>query len=443
VGTTLQSMAVRTSDYDAIKTRLVRWLSAKGFEPATGPALFELDDDSDDERGLCLLANDSWVVVLYSHVFKEGERLRFELTRPDWSVLQIWTFDSDVWGYTVFDDGAPITVFSSDPRYLGSMLDMELPPGVTDDPELLCRALRLGPIEETIAGLQRRRRLFKEEVCRQFCQAIGVAPAGFDYRDLEGLPAPLSTMAGRWQVDHFRFIERGGSASESAQPLHAMVRKPLEQDLAAIRAASEMQAYLWPMRVFAWSMSLLMLPLIVVVTLWFRLAILFRPLPDVQGPYDHSPEEWEDSPFAALHALARSATRLEGTTLINETHRCLITLPAGVDAVIGPSYRGWVFQFKVTGLDASCHALRPRSMYQHLREMPYIQIFDEENFFAGAFQARAWTAVMTHGNQVIDRYSLFVQTPQAIYHFTLTDREPLTENTKRLMRSIGESFRLF
>jgi hypothetical protein len=441
VGATLQSFVVRTSDYEEIKTRLLRWVSAKGFEPVTGPALFELDPD--EERGLCLFSKGSRVVVLYSHVFQEGERLRFELTRPEWPLLKVWVYDSDVWGYRLFDDGVPTSDFCSNPRYFGHWGEEDLPPGVTDDPELLCRALDLGPVEGTIAALQRKRAVFKEFVCRKFCQAIGAEPACHDYRDLDGLPSPLSATAVGWRIDHFRFAERGGSARESVQPLHAMVRKPLEQqDPAALQAAAELHASLWPLRALGWTIRFVMVPLVVVLGLALRLIFWFQRLPFVRRRYERSLGP-EHALFVALEELQRPVVRREGADLINENHRCRITLPAGADAADGPTHTGWVFQLKVAGRDALCAAIRPRALRGRLREMPGTEITGEECFFAGTLQARAWSATVRHGQSFTEHYTLVVQTPRAFYHFSLGDREPLAEDAKRVLRAVGESFRTF
>jgi hypothetical protein len=443
VGATQRTLAVRTSDYGEIKARLVRWLAAKGFDPTTSPALFRHDHEHDDERGLCLFSNGSWVVVLYSHMFHEVDRVRFELTRPDWPLLCIWTYDSDIWGYELFDDDRPIAAFNSNPHYFGYDAEAETPPGVEGDPELLCRVLQLGPVEEVIARLQRKGTTFRfsEHVCHEFCQAIGVEPAAHDYHDLEGLP-PLSATAAGWQIDHIRFVERGASASEAARPLHAMVRRPLIRDEAAIELAAELNARLWPLRAFLHAIMLLVKPLVLALRIWFRLAMLIQRLPFVGRRYEQSRNEWENSAFATLLAQIRPPIRREGATLINDNHRCQITLPAGVEVDDGPWFWPSVFQIKVAGSGASCYAIRPGSMHQRLREMPDTQITDEECFFAGTLQARAWTHVYTGGRAVMEQYSLIVQTPRAFYEFTLRGDGTPFADAKRIIRSIGESFRL-
>jgi hypothetical protein len=441
VGTSFQSLVVRTSDYEEIKNRLVRWLSAKGFEQATGPALFERDREEDNERGLCLMAKDASVVVHYSHVLEEGDRLRFELTRPDWPLLKIWAYDSDIWGYELFDDGEAVTDFCSNPHYFGRMSAAESPSSANGDPERLCRALCLGPVEKEIAGLQRRRALFKEEVCRTFCRFIGVEPAGFDYRDFEGLVAPLSIKAGEWQVDHLRFVERGSSASESVQPLHAIVWKPVEvPDEQALQAEAALRAYFLPLRVAFWLLGVLLMPLILLMKLWFRLYFVFSLLPRMIRQVE---DESDRSPFHQLRSLVPPEVRQEGSTLINDRHRCQITLPPGADADPGSSHWLHVFQFRVTGLTAYCRAIRPRMMHNILRESPYIRIVDDECFFVGDLQARAWTADTTHGGTTIEGYSAVIQTPRAFYQFSLSNPETLPADAKHIMRTIVESFRCF
>src|SRR5205823_13955401 len=94
MGTFLHSLCVRTADYAEVKSRLLRWLSAKGYEPTDDAPLFPAVDGS--KRGVCLLSNDRWVVVLYSKFAEEGDRLRFELIRPEWPILQVWVHDSDL-----------------------------------------------------------------------------------------------------------------------------------------------------------------------------------------------------------------------------------------------------------------------------------------------------------------------------------------------------------
>jgi hypothetical protein len=434
---------VRTSDHGEVKARLVRWLSLKGFDPTTSPALFRRDHEHDDERGLCLFSNGSWVVVLYSHMFQEVDRVRFELTRPDWPLLFIWTYDSDIWGYELFDDDRPIAAFNSQPHYFGYNAEAETPPGVRGDPELLCRMLQLGPVEELIGRLQRKGTTFRfsEFVCEEFCRAIGAEPAAHDYHDLEGLP-PLATTAAGWQIDHIRFLERGASASEAALPLHVMVRKPFVRDETDSELAAELDARLWPLRTLIHAIMLLLKPLALALGIWFRLAMLIQRLPFVRRRYERARNEQENSAFELLLAQIRPPIRREGATLINDNHGCQITLPAGVEADDGPWFWPSVFQIKVDGLSASCHAIRPRTLREHLRESPHIQIRDEECFFAGTLQARAWTNVFTGGRVVIEQYALIVQTPRAFYGFNLRGNRTLSADAKRTMRSIGESFRL-
>jgi hypothetical protein len=443
VGTTLHNFAVHTPEYDELKSRLLRWLSAKGFEQASGPALFQRDREVDDERGLCLLAKDPWVVVLYSHAFTEGERVRFELTRPGWQLLNVWTFDSDAWGYLLLDDGEPVTAFTSDPRYPGLIVEEGLTLSVTDDPGLLCRALRLGPLEGTIARLHRKRAVFKEFICYEFCKVLGVEPACYDYRDLEDLPAPLSTTAGGWQVEHFRFVERNGPSGEATRPLHAMVRKSLEQEQAAPPVPPELEAYMWRWRVLWWVLRLVLMPVGLVLGLVFRLALATQRWPLMRRRYERSGDRWGNSPLVELLAAIPPVARREGNTLFNDNHRCQITLPAGAEADDDPSARGRVFRLKVAGRDVFCAAVRPRAIHTLLRETPHTQIRDEELFFAGTLQARAWTAATTYGRHFAETYSVVVQTPRAFYYFSLGDREPLAEDAKHTLRKIGESFRTF
>jgi hypothetical protein len=443
VGATQRTFAIRTSQHDEVKARLFRWLSAKGFDETREPALFARGRSNDDECGLCLMSNGSWVVVLYSHMFREEDRLRFELTRPEWPLLGVWTYDSDIWGYDLFDDGTPVAAFNSNPRYFGPGTQADAPAGTDGDPERLCRVLRLGPVEETIARLQQRRAIFAEANTRKFCHVIGAEPAAYDYRDLQDVPSGSTTAAG-WQVDHLRFVERGARAIEAAPPLHAMVRKPLVVDEEAVRFAAELHARLWPIHVVAYSMRLLIYPLVVLLRILFQLSFWFQSLPFVREIYERRRRDSDDALFAALEALARPPIRREGATLVNDLHRCQITLPAGAIATDDPSHGPQVFQFKIGEMRTYCNAVGPEWIQTQLREMPGMEITGEECFFVGTLQARAWSAAASPApNAGRERYTLIVQTPRAFYHFTLFDREPIPEDVKRLLRSIVESFRTF
>src|SRR5205809_4093922 len=181
MGAFFQSVAIPTDSPGDVRTLVTTWLAAKGFEPRPEPPLFECDAET--ERGLCLFASDRWVVLLYSHMDTEGPRLLHELGKLNRPLLRVWVHDSDLWGYDLHQDEELVASFNSHPHYFGYAEELPLP--ANGDPALLCELCPVEAGAEAIARIQRGRALFKEVICRRFCQAIGAAPAGFGYRDIE------------------------------------------------------------------------------------------------------------------------------------------------------------------------------------------------------------------------------------------------------------------
>ena len=97
MGATVRTFAVRRAASSDVRQSLVSWLRAKGFVLAEGPFLFPLDAET--ERRVLLSENQDWTIVAYSHELEEGDRLVFELKKLRKPLLELWVYDSDIWGY--------------------------------------------------------------------------------------------------------------------------------------------------------------------------------------------------------------------------------------------------------------------------------------------------------------------------------------------------------
>ena len=137
MGTFFRSIAARTAAAESIKALVMRWLSAKGFEASDATPLFALDDS---ERGVFLFSNSKWVVVLYSQMEAEGERLRHELTKLQVPLLEVWVHDSDIWGYDLYDDENLVVSFNSNPNYFGFGSQLPLSPPLSPSPRSRSRS---------------------------------------------------------------------------------------------------------------------------------------------------------------------------------------------------------------------------------------------------------------------------------------------------------------
>ena len=179
--------------------------------------LFPFDEDHD--RGLVLASNGQWTTVAYSHWHSEGERLAYELRKTSPVLLEIWVFDSDIWGYRLQEAGQLVASFNSNPRYFGGPPELELP--VNGDPRLLCQAIGRPELTSEIERIQSKRAVFKERVAERFCQAIGADVAGLDYHVLSdsGIEPGQPVRLGGFDVEvlHFR---RADALSARPQQLH-------------------------------------------------------------------------------------------------------------------------------------------------------------------------------------------------------------------------------
>ena len=134
-------------------------------------------------------------------------------------MLEIWVYDSDIWGYRLQEAGRLVASFNSNPRYFGGPPELEM--SANGDPWRLCEAIGRPELAPEIERIQSQNAVFKERIAERFCQTLGVDVAGLDYHDLSGSgiePAQPVHLAG-FDVEalHFRHANAQGRAgAESA-----------------------------------------------------------------------------------------------------------------------------------------------------------------------------------------------------------------------------------
>ena len=183
MGTFYNSICIPGQRPDAVRRTLERWLYLKGFEPLHAPILFDLDGDN--ERSAFLIWNERWTLLLYSH-FDEERRLIHDLQAQLEPLLYIWMHDSEVWGYDLFEHRGFLGSFVSNPR---DHLSFPSEPLGEGRPRIhagtLCHELGMPRLEPHLRRIEKRRGPAKDEICWDFCHALGVEAAAASYDQLE------------------------------------------------------------------------------------------------------------------------------------------------------------------------------------------------------------------------------------------------------------------
>jgi hypothetical protein len=418
-----------------VRETAVNWLRAKGFVESTDVPLFPFDENND--RGLVLAFDGQWTTVAYSHWDSEGERLAFELKKIFPVILEIWVYDSDIWGYRLQEAGKLVASFNSNPRYFGSPPELELP--VNGDPRLLCEAIGRPELAQEIKRLQSLRAVFKEQIANRFCQTLGVDLAGVDYHDLSdsGVEAGPPVCLGGFNVEMLHFRR---ASADAARPLHLhdirIVVPPVPKvDPQAAEWQSMMQKQMFPMifliryvlgpllRFLFWILT----PLVHLFLFFF-----FRINRGVALP------PW----FADLQAIEKKVVEQEGNRLVNRRHRCRITLPS--DASWGAAHNRLpdVFAFLLAETLVRCDAIRPSGLAQLFRVWPESEVVEDEKFSVREFPARMVQIQYRHGEKTMRVAWWLIQTPKVVYRFQITEEGELSQSLCLHLRSILESFEL-
>jgi hypothetical protein len=431
MGATLRTFAVRRAGSSDVRQSLVSWLRAKGFELADGPLLFPLDAET--ERRIVLSENQDWTIVAYSHEREEGDRLVFELKKLRKPLLELWVYDSDIWGYRLHNDGRLVASFNSNPRYFGGAPELDLPHN--GDPQLLCEVCELGTDGSRIAAIQRRRAVFAESVAERFCVELGAEPAILDHCDFEDLPIEPGQIvtAGGFRIECLSFARQSDAARKPIVRLHdAIIRspQPAQVDPAIVEWQAQLQRQMMPL------------------TLVLRVAMsLAGAVGWVLGPLFRVWWRWRGAEHVrkggVLHEiLAREAvSRIEhrGPQLINHRHRCSITLPDHAELL--PDRRpDAVFWFRIGQVLVHCEAIRPSRLRDRLQVWSEAKVIEDEKVFVGGIPARIMVIQGEAAGRSLQIAWYLVETTDAVYRFHASGEE-LSAEVRQQLRGILESFR--
>lgn len=432
MGADIRTFSVRRASGQEVRELVVSWLGAKGFEPCDEPSLFPFDPET--ERGVVLAETSDWTTIAFSQWFEEGDRLVFELKKLDKPLLEVWVFDSDVWGYKLHDSSGLVASFNSNPRYFGCPPELDLPKN--GDPELLCEVCDLSVEPGKIASIQGKRAVFKESVAERFCDEIGAAAAVCAYRDFDEVrlePGRHTTDDGT-KIERMFFVRSDRSRQSSARSLHEIVlRVPYAPQVDPQMEAwqAELKAQLLPLiillRIVGWGFKLVFWLLRPFFYLWLRRKIVHH---KNKGGILQELESLQDNPDVER----------QGTRLVNRRHGCSIEVPESAEQMPVIDMHA-VFSFQIGGVHVSCAALRPSQLRQHSKLWPGAEILEDEKYFVGEFPARTIelkSALQEQTHQIIWH---LVETPQAVYRFQASG-EGLSDEVRQESRTAVESFRM-
>lgn len=369
MGVFYNSFCLRGDCRKDVRGSLQRWLHGRGFALSGQPMLFDLDGEV--ERSAFLASNGRWTVLVFSHYEEEGRLLR-ELRTWAAPLVYVWVQDSDVWGYDLADGGGFAASFSSDPRAYRSLPD-EAGDRPTADAETVHRLLtdaggpRIGDAAE-LQRIHRRRKIFAEDVCREFCLWLGAEAAAVSYDDLERGAA--TTLDG-WYTEQLLFYHPDAVAPPAVGTnLHAVDLRELGRTFSANPSHSgltpALKAELEVLRRRVYLRLLFLRPLSWLAHGWRSSRERLSPRPSVRPPA---------APEAPRHAASGS-----GDVCRNARHFCQIALAPGVRSRPVSGRPAAVFAFDVGGTPVTCTArrrwkiddvLRPPSRSEVLRDEKY------------------------------------------------------------------------
>jgi hypothetical protein len=436
MGASFMSLAVRTGDPAPTREAVVRWLTLKGYELQPEERLFRYDENT--ERGAYLFWNDAWTVVLFSQMFEEGERLLFELQKLRAPVLRIWTFDSDVWGYTLFHGPDEIDNFET---YTGGWTAR---PRTHDAAARLCETLGMPEQTAVVARVARGRAIFAETICQNFCGTLGAAPAGLGWSDI-ALGRGGVQQAGGFELEALNFGRPRPVRPPRGRELHGyqfQTRRPHDAEGFPVSPEldEQMQRQMRQMMWLARVMRILLFPIgLVIRALVWIILLKHRWLPRWKSVSNGTHPDFARL-LADLAAIEPTHMRVDGEWLVNDRYECRIRLPAGAQP-----QRSFpmpmVFRLELPGVIVSCEALRPGELDDHFRLSPHASVARDEPFFAGPLQARLITfAFDSPHREPWTVTNVWVQAPGRVYRFHAFPRGKEPIDYESVLRSLSETF---
>lgn len=436
MGAFYNSICVPGDRSESLRRILVRWLLAKGFQLREGPVLFDLDGEH--ERSVFIVSNDRWTVLFYSH-YEEERRLIRELQGNLAPILYLWVYDSEVWGYDLFDDRGFAGSFNSDPRAHQSFAEelLDSPARPRADAESLGRLLGLPLAAAELHRVERLKSPFKEEVCRELCRALGVEVAASSYDDLES--GALHDLEG-WRVEQLLFGRRNlvTGSSEVDLHVHGLQRLRAEAGYAFSESVSlppEIVEELRQMRRRVRLTFRLLRPVSWLARTWRRL----REAASARGGAASVPAPPQVEPAAPF--------RVESAVLLNDRHRCRLTLAEGTRPTVVSTKPSAVFAFEIAGVTVTCTARRLSKIDEVLRKPSRSRVLHDHKYLVGGCPARRLVFELppsfVAGAQHPSYLTVYViRAERALYVFLYRTPQPLPSAVEQAVRATVDSFRL-
>ncbi len=426
-----------------IRHALERWLLGRGYRRSQEAVLFDLDGDS--ERSVFLVWNDRWTIVYFSH-WDEERRLIRELQTEQFPLTYVWVYDSDVWGFDLFDAHGFVGSFSSDPKDHQSFAD-EMVPGEQRppvDPAAMIELLNLDPqLASKITATMKKVSPFQEEICRELCALLEIEPAAASYDDLES--GKLERVLEGWNKDQWVYFHyhRAVETIEGDLDLHGVEIDGApppgweEQATQQVRLSPELQAEMEQMRRRARFMFFVVRPISWLARAWRRLYELSflrlapKPAPE---PERRSPVSIERTATATRHEVR------------NFRHGVRILLPAGVEPLEVSGKPATVFSFRCGDTAVMCTARRLRHLWEVLRPPALSKVLRHEKYKVGPLLARHVLFELPPSRFAPgpdQRYLALhvVQTYRALYVFLYRFKGKIQPEVEELIRTAVSSFR--
>jgi hypothetical protein len=435
MGSFYSSYSIPGNVHGEVRQLLTAWLNAKGFEEVDESQIMELDDTQ--ERGVFLYWNDHWTIVLYCN-FAEEQRLHFELKNLEKPLLHLWLHDSSLWGYELTHEEKVVSAFISNARYFGANQEVEGP----NDIEAVCRLCRAPGQELSIQKVQGKRRVFQDEVCRDFASLLGASPAASGYSYDREEPGVAETIG--FNVQHLRFRSEGWNPMAGFN-LHEITASPLtfrhetqpgdawenlrknlgEEE--AMRLQKKFQ--------LARAVMVLLYPLALIFKGIFRLILW------LSGMYRPTTGSLQDTIITDTF----QPFRIDGDYLINDRHQCRIKLAEGAVAEkCSPinSRFSTVFNFGIEGVKVTCSSMRPKQVEQMLTNWPANSELVEENRTINNLPAKSLSVSYQSNRQSSFQELHFLQAPRIVYVFSTRSDKKLTDEICRTIRATIDSFEI-
>jgi hypothetical protein len=411
-----------------VKEALGRWLGSRGYRLTDESVLFDLDALT--ERSAFVVTNGRWTLVFFSH-WEEERRLIRELQKGSTPLIYLWVYDSDVWGYDLFDAFGFAGSFSSDPNEQQSFSDSEemRPPA---DPARVCTLLGLGEKSAAIRAIEKKGAAFKEEICAELCALLGAEPALSSYDELESGRA--EALHESWQAEQVLFFnyQSAKAAIDVDLDLHAYeLGSGLMPARAKLELSAEFKVEMERMRRRARLTLLLLKPLSFLARLWERVRGA-APLMMTEG------DESTPSPISILRT--ETATR---QWVSNKRHGVRVLLPPAVDPQPVSGKPSAVFAFRIGTTQVNCIARRRRSLREVLRKPSRAAILKDDKFEVGTLPARLLVFELERTRQgAAKSFStlIVVQTGWALYAFSYQSQLRLDPEVDGLALAVVRSF---